>query len=421
MSVFENDAVPIGAQDEVYAILEDTAGTFKAPTGAKVVRVVGAGEIAQERPQIPDPQRRFQFSRRVPKSGRFNAGTFNFPFLIKPSGTLGTAPQNHDILKAAWMNYANVPSTSDTYKPLAAGSPVPTLSIYVYTGDLELIQMAGCGIDELDVDINTSNDESGLLQLKVSGMGMRARRCGSAAVTVDLDGSTDDTITVGVPAVEAFEVETRVSVVDNGVVDSHTDGLGYLISSINYSTGVITLARVVDTAHDATSVAGQVWIRPWRPTAAESGDTLHGAIGQTIANDGDADEQRIELTKLALKIKHSIEIPNDRQHPTDLYPRKIYRTQPRDVSGEIEAYLDATMLKFARRYREIDTDTLVAEVLNQTTGSSGSIQFYMDNVAWGQPSDSGDGLKKRTIPFMAYESSAGAEDEMRMVIAAALS
>ncbi|TET09090.1 hypothetical protein E3J84_05490, partial [Candidatus Aerophobetes bacterium] len=93
-------------EEEAFAIVEGTCGTLTKPTAAgDRLYTVGPTEFAQEGEFLDDEQVRASPSRFSAIQGRLTPGEWSCNTYVKPSGTVGTAPE-HDVFFQALMGGA---------------------------------------------------------------------------------------------------------------------------------------------------------------------------------------------------------------------------------------------------------------------------------------------------------------------------
>lgn len=411
-TLFDSKSIPIGMQDEVFLKIETTSGTAVQPAGSDVIRVTSTPTAEQPMPFTTDPQRRLTFSRRLRRKGRVQAGTWGFDFLLKPNGALGVAPESHELVQMG-LGRATVNSGTDVQYRLLGPGPtrLPTATILIFTGDQEVKTLIGAAVDQLSLKVNAGNDEASLLNGTVSGMCYRIKRAGSAIVAEDIS-SSDVEIQLVAGGAKSFQDECWVEFVRDGVKNAHGDGNGYKITAVDYDNDTLTLARGVSASLGADSGSGLLYVRPWRPTAVESGSIVHGSIG-----DCTLDSQTLEITSLEVSINNHLSMPNDVKNGS-IYPTRHTRTQKREVGGQFEVYLDPEQQRWFQDHWQDEGLALDCRITNDAPSALDEVKIAGPNLKLGFPGDAGDEEKKRSIAFEMHSTSSF-EDELTVDILAA--
>lgn len=403
-TLFDATNIPMGLQDEAYFKIETTHGTPVQPAGADVIRVTSDPKAEQPMPFIADPQRRFTLSRRLRRKGRVQAATWGFDFLAKLDGALGAPPEAHQLLHLGFGQTTVTGGSNVAYRLLGGAAKMPTATGLLYTGDQEVLMLIGAAVDQLTVKVGAGNDEASLLNGSVQGMAYRLKRAGSAIVADDI--AEDDTvIQLAAGGAMSFQTEPWVEFVRDGVKNAHTDTLGYKITAVDYSADTLTLARGVDADLAAASGSGILYVRPWRPTSAESGSIVHGSIGPCTL-----DSQALLIRSLELSINHHLSMPNDVKD-SGIYPTRHTRTQRREVGGQFELYLTPQEQRWMQDHWQDNGLPLDCRVYNDAPSALDMFKLTAPNLKLNFPGDAGNEEKLRTIGFECHSTSSF-EDEV---------
>lgn len=369
-------------QEEMFAIVEDAAGTLKQPAAADRMYSVGPVDFSQDQEFLDDEQIRATASRLPPIAGRIMPGEFSFDTYVKPSGTNGVEPE-HDALFYALMGAGAAGGGGYQY---TLENELPSLTIWVKKGHT-VFAFRGATIEAADFAV--SGDAIALISW--SGKYMRQLMAGTAW-TIGVAGAV---LTMTAGACQSFSEGMYVKVGDVVHVG------GYKILNINQATDEITL--------DAAPGGGpKHLITPWWPESSESevGEPAHGKLGKvTIAG-----KECIILTatvSMVNNIKYYIDEKNN-----VMTAERYGRPKIREIEGNLNLYFMRRGPSYWYRAEYQVSDALMIPV-GKTTGKI--MELQIDHAEYRTPKISGDEEFQEDIPFIAVADPAVLNDEFKIV------
>jgi len=245
---------------EVFAVIETTAGTRQAPVAGAFLVPAGYVDISQS-PNFADSEEIID-SRDVTErfQGRWNPGEFTIPMYLRPSGSLGVAPDG-DALFTSLMGAKTVNSgVSVVYSQTVDKS---SFTLYRKIDD-SLLWARGCVVTSMKPVVETG---AGGAMVTFSGQFAELGWCGTA-LTSGAHTIADDVITLATGTAKRYKAGSLVEFVDTTetVYDNTT---GYIIESVDYDADELTLTTGLE--HGLTDGAT---CRPWLPTGTKVGTPL---------------------------------------------------------------------------------------------------------------------------------------------------
>lgn len=393
MPSYDQYQIATAMTQKFFIVPETTAGTAVAPAATDGVRLTAFNWGEQPKPRIPDEQLRNTHSPGDPIAGKFEVGTWTAQGYLKLPGALGTPCEMEELLYGLCGVQTTTGSTSDVFTLLAAGSVMPTFTLW-WGNNIEARRMKGCIVKRAEFRFLAEPAAAGsVLQVTFSGEGIDQRRCIKDQLASDINGSGS---TIVVTDGGKFEVGMLVQVNDDGTVDDNS-GAGYEITGI--STNTLTVGTDVP---DAATAAATVVVEPFLPSITEVGAPAHAGIG-TCTVGGDA----ADMTEATFVHENELQILANIQGTSE-YPLPRYlRATKRNYSGsQISTYMRPGGHAGKAWYRHVNL-TNVAVVL-QVNNRSGVDAFkiscpraFIDN-----PEQSGtEGLIQQCGLMPAYNSS----------------
>ncbi len=188
------------------------------------------------------------------------SGKWSHVSYIKPT-TAGTPPDIDPLLECAFGS--RTVSGSSVYT--GADTAKSTLAL-VNHDDSEYQAAFGAWVEQMDVEVKGAGDPP--MITFAGGFALYGQACGSVVTTGNSLGAS--TVTLTAAAALAFR--------PGGVIKFSGHSTGYLITDVNYTTGVLTLSPVL-----TATVANGETISPYSPTLTMAGTVLGGVnCGLTI-------------------------------------------------------------------------------------------------------------------------------------------
>lgn len=264
-------------KQEVFAILEDTAGTLKFPSATNLILPAGNAVMNQQPAFIDSEEIRNSLDVLEQFEDSMPAGTWEVPTYVRPGGTLGSAPQAGPLFKSllggqstgASATFATwFPNTSILFKQRLTA---PSFSLFIKT-DFFVQAMSGCTTDQGVLSLSNS----GAVSMRFSGKGMQMYWAGQATVANAATVSASST-TFQVSDADRYSNGIWIY---NSTKNDTNNAAGYKISGTNATTNVITVASALATAWSRGDN-----IKGYLPTGTEVGYPIEGE-DTTITFDG---------------------------------------------------------------------------------------------------------------------------------------
>jgi len=299
-----NNTHALGRSERFYVVDEVTPGTQVKPAAANYMVVTKSGIGLEQTNDVRTDKRDTRSAlERVP--GKSSAPFTAECFLI-PSGTAGTPPDAHSLIKAAFGSYANTPATSDVYS-LSASQSMPTVSAYSLLNDILSVASKGVWIDSLNIAFSGGDKP----KLKFDGAGMGHMLTATSTLNgapsgADITVQTGDGIKFSVGSI------VKVSADDNS-------GAGFKVLSI--------VGDVLTLEGSPTALTGADVI-PFLPVGYDGVGTPVSGISGCLSVDGSS----LPITGFDCTIKNGYKVIDDeacQEFPTDAIPGF------REVSGTV--------------------------------------------------------------------------------------
>ena len=241
-----------------YFKLETTEGEFVMPAAADVVPVLGMPGVTQSTKMIDSREIIDSRSRGERSANGLEAGNMSIECYCRPSGALGTAPQESTLLEAACGLKTVNAGASVIYGPATVK---PSFSAVVKEGHMTHF-VRGAKIGEVRGALN-NND---YFNWNFSGQFKEAMRAGTSET---IEGSTTTVLKMRAGEAALYDPGARVQVDD----DDNT-AAGYTISEVDTTADTITLSTALAEAPAAGAV-----VKGFVPTPTWSGYLIPGSEG----------------------------------------------------------------------------------------------------------------------------------------------
>jgi len=372
----------------IFAKKETAFGTGVKPGPTDQVLTIGEPNISQSKTFHADAQKRNTYSELSRIGGRFEVGTFSFPFYVKPSGALGTKPEGAQILEALFGREVVTASTKVEYFLQRLTDTLPSLTIWFSVG--HFVYMAfGCLVNQGTFPIKGGTSDDSVAQLNVSGLFAEMRWTGTdeANETFTTPAQTD----LIVKDAKKFSIGSYIVV---GGDDNA--GAGWLVDAVNLATNVLTLNTAI------SNVTTNAQIDPWLPAGTELGSTVHGRLG--LATRG---ADNLPVLTAEISIDNKLKVLNEEKNGLD-YPDRFTRPTFREIAATLDMYFDANVSRFFSEHQKQTQANIVIPV-----GDAAAKRFKLTllNVELDNPEISGNEEKINKIAGRAF-ASATLDDEL---------
>ena len=369
-------------EEEAFAVIEDTCGTLKVPSVDDRIFTVGPVDTGQEREFKPDEQIRATPSRFSDIKARLIPGTWSFNSYVKPSGTVGVAPE-HDALFQALMGGSFALDTQYKYK---LANQLDSFSLWVKKGHT-VFACRGTTVNKAEVGIS-GEDIAGIAW---DGQYMEEVRAGTGRINGALSGGETD-IPVTLSIAQLYSVGAYVTI--------GSDPTALRITDVNPNGGLISVTPGVTGAQAQYST-----IAPWWPAAAaEVGEPAHGKMGMVTINNEDA-----VIISARVTIVNNIKYYENEKNNVWTAER-FGRPKFREVDGELELHFVEQGPGYWYRADNQIQDALVIPIGNV---AGYIMQLYIPYEEYITPKVSGDEEFTHNIPWIAV-ASASMNDEIEI-------
>ena len=365
-------------EEEMFIVKEVSCGTLVKPGASDRAYTVGPLDFTYEQEFLDDEQIRPSASKLSQIKGRKTPGEWSYNTYVKPSGTLGTAPE-HDVLFDCALGAKQVnPATSVVY---SLANQVDSFSQWVKKGHT-VFSMRGCTVQGAEFTI-AGNEIAGIAW---SGGFMEQGRAGTIDATGSYSGA-EATITLPSKGAQLYTKDMYIT-----VGDDDNGGAGYKITGVNYTNDTLTISPVIQGNPGATPE-----ITPWFPTAgSEIGTPVHGKLGMVTIGGADA----IILTG-GVTLTNNIKYYEDEKNNVWTAER-FGRPGMRDVEGNLELYFMKRGPSYFYRAEYQVSDALILPAGNV---AGYIMEISVPNAEYRTPTISGDEEFVQAIPFIGVASS----------------
>ena len=376
-----------GDDQEVAVKLQSTFGTAVVPAATNMVRSLAA-TFGQPVDYQPVRDRRKTRSLMEEKRARTPVQPWSISIIVRPSGTLGVAPDWGDLLKLVFGTEAVVASTSVTYSLLQDMTGIYATLFRELSTIQEGVYDAVCQ----SCEISWSGD--GFAMITFSGVA-------SEFIEASRSPALGNGYAVADVVVDDADFFTKFGVLQNVTGSDDNTGAGYQITAVDYDTNTLTLASAPTSWAD-----NDIW-GAFLPAGSYVGDPIFGTQC-TFSLDGGSTTMGHLGGTISISTGH------------DLYNREAGTQQANDVILPTQRAITGTInyvVKEAETYVESHARRGVAKDFQIILGDTAAerVTFNLDNVRMepGQRTTPEEGPVENTISFTARGTSG--EDEINAV------
>lgn len=377
----------LGREQRFYARRETTYATYVQPGATHAARVKKADiKYDQERRNRADARQTRSLMERI-------TGIKNVEWMaelyVLPSGTAGTPPDIHDLLRCAMGGYANSPGTSDTYSLADGQSALASCTIAHEMSETVNRQATGAFVESMKVSVKGGDEPVFAFAGGASDYVHTGPATLGAAITYVATPITSVTLTAGTaPNIDTNSV-IQIDGNDNG-------GAGFLVTA-GGGTTTLTISPGI-----SVSVSNGAEVLPFVPTETVAGSPIASILGSlTLAG------VSLPITEFELEIKNNIKALKD-QAFTAATPDYIVGF--REVTGSIKLRARKDQIIHLGKYKNaISTTQAIVVTCGSTAGARMVITVpyaEIDKAALDVPEQDEAMI---TLPFVAMGSS-GADE-----------
>jgi len=384
---------------------ETTYGTMVKPAATDAAKI-RSGMINAHKPSRVDVEEN-RSTRSIVH--RYTANTpptpWEYEFDLRPSGTRGTPPDIHPLIKAAMGTYVNTPATSDVYTLSDAVNGLGSFSIhdFVEAGTYadkhgqQLETLTGATVEEMTITGNGTEAP----KIKFSGTGSKYVLTGRDAVDGAPAGAA---ITVNeVSKYRAGSIVAFCEAADGTTLVDDNTGAGFAVSSI---TGSVLTLENAPTGAPSVLVTTDI-VAPWAPTESVAGSPIDPCLGSMTF--GGVAIQPIEYQ---ITIKNNLKIYDNQSF--ERYASG-YHEGYREVTGRFTYRLKTGSLFSALAQRDDFSAVTLTIVLGSVAGSIATIALKGE-VDFDNFDRSVDETVIATIPMRGVASGDNAADELAIAL-----
>jgi len=371
-----------------YVKLESTFGTAVKPVGTDAFRALDMSMGQESDPQDAlDHGKTRSFMESV--QGRTPVQPWSATVILRPSGSLGVAPDFGELLKLAFGTETVVGSTSVAYTLL---QDMTGLYASIYKG-LTTSQEGVYSAIVQTLSIDWAGD--GFITFTFSGVGAnflqahreQANGAGSGATALVVDDA---------------DFFTKYGVIQNITGSDDNSSAGYQVTAIDHTTQTLTLDSAASWSDDDNWGA-------FLPTGSFAGDPLYGTIGQFSL---DGDSTTVKNVSGNITINTGLDILNREAGTTE--GADVIMTGRREVTGNI-----SMLVKETEGYIQSHARRKVAQDMVVTLGDTAAkrIAFTMSNCELRPAAQTtpDTGPTEISLGFKAYGTSTG-ENEISVLM-----
>jgi hypothetical protein len=373
-------------EEQIFLKKEYPEGVLVYPAATDLVLATGAAATNQENEFIEDAQKRNRRSRMSPIMGRINPGAWSFSTYVKPSGSLGVAPETDVLWECAFGKKTPHPGASIVYS-LDSSSNLPSFSMLRKVGHT-IFFMAGNTVNVCEITV-AGNE---IASVAWSGEFMKWWMAGEAELTTQCQAGDDH---CHINDARRFSDE-KVKI----VIGTNTNsGDGYLVTSVDYDTNIINFSPVLIAGNQNIGAA----VKGWYPSSGvETGKPVHGKLGDITIND-----------TRAVILSSKITLTNNIKYYTDmksglLYPTVYGAPGFRDAVGTLQLYFYKDMPNYFYRAAHQMQDELIIQAGNV---AGKKLELSCPRIEYKTPTISGDEEVMIELNFTAIGSASG-DDEI---------
>lgn len=383
------NGIQLGREAEIFVKAETTIGTYAAPAATDFIVPSGAPEFNQPVSLTDSTEVRDSRSLKDQFRDMTGAGNWSIPMYCRPSGTAGTPPDGHALLKAAFGT-ENISSGSSVTYTLA--TDLPSVSITIKMKDM-VWALVGATVNELKASLTSK----GAINFDFSGGFMKLLWAGKAEIAshssgvVTLDNLVDT---------QKFRTGMKVKFYDVSTTTWFTNsGSGYTITNVDETNFQVT---VTPSVTEFTPAADDI-MQGFVPTGTEVGTPCQCRTGTC-----EMDSVVVPIINLDMTLTNNTQYMED-EVSSDEYPT-AYVSDRRSVKANATLYLRTNDLKYFRR-AQLQTSVDLAMKGGSAAGSY--VELTIPYAKGDFPAISGDLQKQLAIAFTGV-CSASYEDEVNL-------
>jgi len=381
------NVIAIKRNTKVFIAVEATKGTPAKAVSDDTVMLSGPGSIVQAREVIPDEQIRAGRSRLTPIPGRYEAGAWNFPTYIKPSGALGTKPEAANLFKVALGTETTNAGVSVVY---TLANNIESFSLW-FLKDHTLYIGVGATVNVLEMNIPGGGP--GLCNW--SGQFIKQLYAGTDELNGEHAGASVALGTITVADARKYNLAGESGGIYITIGSDDNGGAGFQVTGVNYTTNVLTISPNLTTTQ-----ADEAVVAPWVPTQTELGDPLHGKPGIATLDEGSGAANYL-ITSFRMTLTNNVKYIDD-EKSGDLFPATHLTPSFRDVAGTVEILFRQNDVKFDRFALQRTSGALIVPI-GDVAGDI--VQASLPQLEFRAPADAGDEEIRRTLDFDGPASS----------------
>jgi hypothetical protein len=347
----------------IYAKTETALGIATYPAGTDAVLAINDPSFVQEINFYPDEQKRGTLSELPPVIGRRQAGTFSFETYIKPSGALGTEPDENVLLTNAFGVKTATPATSVVYSLPAITADVAGMTI-ICKKDLETTFNFGCIVNEIILPVEAGQ----VAKATFNGVFLRQKKAGYTYVEGDILAAETN---IPVDDCRGFETEAKVKF----GAENNTDA-GYTITAVSYTSGGQDYITI--TPGLAGGISDNVVCDGHVPAASVSGYPVASEFGYAKeANQGDSTVNSF-IISATVTLNNNIKILDTEKNGSN-YPTRAVRAGKREVTITIDKVFEEGDTKYGYLM-----EAQTAQHIELNVGNTAAYRFEIDlpRVNW---------------------------------------
>jgi len=336
--------------------------------------------------------------------------TFDIPFLVKPSGSAGTAPAEDTLLQKVFGTLTTSAGVSNTYSfsrvsdTFQVAQLVDTYKLYVSNGTI---------VEGFSVDIT----RDGVFTMNANCRASRIRYSGPAPVTgadVSVDDLANYTITLD-PATNAvsgdyFFAGQLVDIFDATDTQVNTGGP---VSVVSVSTSAATMQIIADTG-DSFTVSATDYLVPYLPAAtlstyepiATSAAQVYLAAQNTAAGSLIASANEFLATGFSMSVSKNLGDPGLAEMTGDKYPAAAYVSNDITVTGSFDFVMRPAQAYRFEQFARLEQIAIGVQV-GDTAGSI--VQIIIPSARVSISGTEQDGAAAASVDFALTQGSSATD------------
>lgn len=373
---------------DVFAKQETSFGVYEALSAVDALRVLAFSDESFTQAREPRADHTGSHSVQDTIDGNIEVPWSTQVYAI-PSGTAGTPPEEHELLKTAFGKYTNTPATSDKYEFSPTQGARKSLTLLSRIGHVSSSLYIGAVIDTFSFSVSGANHPSWTF----SGRAKQHIHTGFS----DVISITATDVTVAEP--ENYEAGSRVYFTDaNGVAvgDGTITGNSSGFRVVSKSGSILTL----DTDVAAAGATAADFLAPWAPVPTYAGSPIERITGSFLLAGAAA-----PMTEFGVDIDHAVKYHDDEALQAT-FPD--YADGQRVVTGTMQLRAARGQIK-QLGVRKLATNQTIATQVGSIAGS-----ILTHNIGAAQPMFADPSLAQDDVllnlPFRALDT-AGTETE----------